>query len=505
METASGNTAPPPINQDASHPKIMPVSLPHRSTSDSPLPPLPPGVAMEFALDNSATTTMALSANLETTDTAKSTSTESVECDTSAAEDVDMAALLLPGGVFPLSLPQFGVWYSNNAFNGWVKQHSPACAAASVAGAWNAVLGLKRTDPDACHQDDVVELLKQCLRGRIRKRIATLESQLGDDVAMEPLLAAFSASMEADGMTPYTWAKGTMKKDVYDRTRAVVSNDTTGAPVFSKFKELFAFDDGTVDGSGEPDDAGNDDDEDDNEDVSVVPSCGHEAQSTTTAMWVSMDDVMVGSAPSGGDGSVNAPRVHWKKHMITLLKVQAGLAKLCRSRPSTGYFGNWGIVEAAKRVSNKQKHTGYKMSASSFMGKAVRGSTVDVKLQSKDTKDVIAQQWTRLREAFLADNTVLLFHLTNHYALIFAMREWREGNGDMHREILTTRRGQRPNTWIDFAEVRKTIIKWYCNPTDVKPSVNRGQPLPRHTYVCVEISFVGNGGKTFHFILSKGK
>lgn len=42
-------------------------------------------------------------------------------------------------------------------------------------------------------QDDVVELLKECLRGRIRKRVSSLETQLGDDVALEPLLSAFSA------------------------------------------------------------------------------------------------------------------------------------------------------------------------------------------------------------------------------------------------------------------------------------------------------------------------
>ena len=30
-----------------------------------------------------------------------------------------------------------------------------------------------------------------------------------------------------------------------------------------------------------------------------------------------------------------------------------GLEKLCRDRPSTGYFGNWGIVEGCKRVSRR--------------------------------------------------------------------------------------------------------------------------------------------------------
>lgn len=106
---------------------------------------------------------------------------------------------------------------------------------------------------------------------------------------------------------------------------------------------------------------------------------------------------------------------------------------------------------------------------------------------------------------------VLLFHLTNHYALIFGLREWRKppaaseaaaagnsgdsdcrgndaaasgalwddgrgatGRGDgVHgsgnsgrcgdgwtRQILTSRRGQRPAVWMDFREARKILLGW---------------------------------------------
>lgn len=120
-----------------------------------------------------------------------------------------------------------------------------------------------------------------------------------------------------------------------------------------------------------------------------------------------------------------------------------------------------------------------------------------------------------LRSAFAQSRTVLLFHLKNHYALIFALREWTctdsgsdpvpepvaaieadsaaavsgsEGaTGDIvvestpvgdnaileeklkvavkpvrrvRRQILTARKGQRPTAWIDFEEARDTMLQW---------------------------------------------
>lgn len=59
---------------------------------------------------------------------------------------------------------------------------------------------------------------------------------------------------------------------------------------------------------------------------------------------------------------------------------------------------------------------------------------------------------------------MLLFHLKNHYALIFALREWRDTSSSSSsvvvRQILTARRGQRPSAWIDFTEARETMLSW---------------------------------------------
>ena len=67
--------------------------------------------------------------------------------DTDAPEHVDLAALLLPEGSLPRQ--SFSMSYSMVALDGWVKQRSPSCGAASVGGAWNALMGLRRTDPGA--------------------------------------------------------------------------------------------------------------------------------------------------------------------------------------------------------------------------------------------------------------------------------------------------------------------------------------------------------------------
>lgn len=69
-----------------------------------------------------------------------------------------------------------------------------------------------------------------------------------------------------------------------------------------------------------------------------------------------------------------------------------------------------------------------------------------------------------LKNAFSKPQSVLLFHLTNHYALVYAWREWQEDLADegirTRRQILTARKGQRPTAWLDLEEVRQIILGW---------------------------------------------
>ena len=59
---------------------------------------------------------------------------------------VDLNSLLLPDGQWPQG-SRFAVSCNNGLLRGWVKQPSPCCAAASVAGALNALKGVQRGEP----------------------------------------------------------------------------------------------------------------------------------------------------------------------------------------------------------------------------------------------------------------------------------------------------------------------------------------------------------------------
>jgi hypothetical protein len=76
------------------------------------------------------------------------------------------------------------------------------------------------------------------------------------------------------------------------------------------------------------------------------------------------------------------------------------------------------------------------------------------------------------RAAFSRQDTALLFHLKNHYALIFALRDWIVsddvctseggvgGGGRVVRQLLCARKGQRPTAWVEFEEARETMLSW---------------------------------------------
>jgi len=99
------------------------------------------------------------------------------------------------------------------------------------------------------------------------------------------------------------------------------------------------------------------------------------------------------------------------------------------------------------------------------MGKKKVGSKDGyVNLTKKDNEEEIERQWGKVRSFASAPGKVLLSHHKNHYALVFACREYLvvgEGGGMFkHRECFTARKGQRPTEWIEFKELRDTYLSW---------------------------------------------
>lgn len=177
----------------------------------------------------------------------------------------------------------------------------------------------------------------------------------------------------------------------------------------------------------------------------------------------------------------------WRKDFYAIVQHRSGLAKLTSDRPSTAAIGNWGILDVTQRLSEAHG-LGSQVTARLFMGrKKTAKSKLDVPLSRKDGPEEVRAQWEALRyrrsscissvqcyshyqtlllpclsrSCLMRPNEALLFHLKNHYALVFACREWVDaGSGEAVRQLLTARRGQRPTAWMDFAEAREVMLGW---------------------------------------------
>lgn len=81
------------------------------------------------------------------------------EHDTLEDEDaINVAEFVLPPMSSLSTYLQFGISYNRLIFDGWVKQPSPCCAAAVVAGAWNSLLHLNRKNMLAKSHTDILEV-----------------------------------------------------------------------------------------------------------------------------------------------------------------------------------------------------------------------------------------------------------------------------------------------------------------------------------------------------------
>eukprot|EP01039_Chlorochromonas_danica_P005651 gene5651-6233_t len=399
---------------------------------------------------------------------------EPVEQDTIDAEDItNVVQFIMPSEEVLSSCTSFGFHYNDAIFKGWTKQPSACCAAASVAGAWNSLWRLSRKHEAAFNHTHILRIYEDILEERLRKRMDAFGRKLG-----APLTESFWNTVENElalngKVIGGKKGEGVTKKSLEKAIKQVVSreserlskeqmnchhsiDDYSSWDAFTCFadltqREIKTEDTKTEDTKTEEDtkmerkaeesDEGEENDDDDDDPIIVV--------TTTTA-----------SNKSKGSEKL----WDWKKDIFEIVKDKGGLLKLRSAKPSTASIGNWGLLLAVDRL-NSDYCTNDTLTIRLFMGKKKSSkSKVDVGLSVKDSDDVIRKQWDELRSAFCKPNQVLLFHLKNHYALIFAIREWITFDADdqvvVVRQLLTARRGQRPTAWVDFSEARETMLNW---------------------------------------------
>lgn len=124
---------------------------------------------------------------------------EVIEQDTVDSEDIqDIVNFVLPDPITQQTALNLGFSFNRRVFRGWVRQPSPCCGAASVAGSWNALLGLHRSDGRALNHLDVLNVYSSLFVNKISKQIQSFDRKFGSVLA-ESLIVLLSAEWACSG------------------------------------------------------------------------------------------------------------------------------------------------------------------------------------------------------------------------------------------------------------------------------------------------------------------
>ncbi|CAK0799852.1 unnamed protein product [Prorocentrum cordatum] len=437
--------------------------------------------------------------------------------------------------------------FNKSLLDGWLVQPSPCCAAASVAGSFNALWGLCRRDAGHFTVRECADLMADHCDVLRAKKQSRLERLLGvHEGALDEFLAALDARLAAEGLE---WAaragpKAVTKPAAMRASRAVLraasaaaggarsterptgeAPGADGAPTAevaaAERPAHGAAADQPVEGAEQaaaerpadgapsaeavaaerPAQRAADHPAEGAEgavaerltDGAAAKECAiaAEAAALRRSVFAALGEVLgedsgreadgladEGDAEEeeeveGAGGGTQLPQESalvqlaggpdWKKELQELLTKRKAVFKLRAQKPNTSEVGTWGIKQAAQDLAEARGLGTVRVRC--LMGRKGSMRGLVAPLSKGDTQSSIDQQWDALKAAFSSPSSVLLFHLTNHYALIFAWREWTEQpEGDrpaaQRRQVLTARKGQRPSAWIEFEEVRRTMLGW---------------------------------------------
>lgn len=347
---------------------------------------------------------------------------EIVEQDTIESEDIqNLLEYVLPAGGIPANATSFGMQYNKRLFNGWVKQPSPCCAAASVAGAWNSLSNLHRSDHNAVQHNNVLDLYREMFKSLIESKQASFERKLASPIGSFLEVLKYQLGLlgkEIGGKKGFGASKKVVmviikqlvkefcenNKDLPEQPDA---NDMRQKTAVESFKDLLAEEGFIVQNELEAIDTelaavkgesaaapakestGDSDYENDTSSEDEGAAGGGDVV-TVAVKGASKKSASLKKAAKDGQWD-------WKKDLMDLLKNMAGLAKLNRAKSSTAAIGNWGVMDVTARLS-EAKNTGSYVSCRLFMGqKKTAKSKVDVAVSAKDDEAAITAQWDALK------------------------------------------------------------------------------------------------------------
>jgi len=316
---------------------------------------------------------------------------------------------------------------------GWLPQPSPCCGAASTAGAFNALWDFRRSNEQSASIREVADVMAlHCdkLRLQRQERVERLLSLQEGDLGC--LLSVLDAELLKRG---FDWTSGSDTKVVTRSAFVDTLTEVLRAPeapvvedaqslegVARAFKALKdAWGEGTVD--------------------QAVDAAGDEA--------------------TGNESLIISTGPDWKQEIGELFSKRKAVFRLRAEKPNTSEVGSWGVKQAAEDLVASRGCDAIRVHV--LLGRKA-GLKTEVTIEKNDDDAAIDRQWNALKAAFDKPRSVLLFHLTNHYALVYAWREWHEelpdGTLQSHRQILTARKGQRPTAWLEFTECRSIMLGW---------------------------------------------
>lgn len=346
--------------------------------------------------------------------------------------------------------------FNRSVMECWVPQPSPCCACASVAGAFNALWRLGRGSPSGCTISEVAELMAANLEKLNMQRQRRLERLLGvPEGAMEEFCLALDEELKVKCLS---WT-GKGEQGVQRQVAMSTARD-----LLSRRHQEVASMGPTVCGEAEAasDAAGTEDVVHKLDIFEALREVLGDKAAPEGLLEDTEEKAQEEEEPEAAELVVNpfeGPNL--KQEIWELLSKRRGVLRLRADRPNTAAVGTPALRQAAEQLSLLR--TTEKIKTGVVLARMRKPNNIKAAalLAKTDTEADIHRQWCCLKNSFSMPNSVLLFHLTNHYALVFAWREWQEEDEEkicLRRQILTARRGQRPSAWIVFHEVRRILL-----------------------------------------------